>query len=412
MESGYAKGCLEKSRQSKLLKNSFRKKGSSIFFSLFSLSVGSGLLLLANIALAGGVTLHVGPERTLKQPSDAAKIAREGDVIEIDAGEYNNDYVTWYQHKLLIRGAGGMAHLKSTGFIPNGKAIWVVVGDDIRIENIEFSGASVADTNGAGIRHEGGDLTLHNTFFHDNEFSILTGKQEGSSLVVSSSRFWFQRRPEKYSHGLYIGTLDKFTITGSHIKGTHRGHQIKSRARENHILYNRIEDVAEGNSSRLIDLPNCGLSIVLGNDLHQAASTQNVDAIGFGAEGCDGRSKRELQLHVANNTFLNEASSGTLVKNHAGAHVLVANNLLLGRGFFLLGKGLNENNVRESLSRQKTKDWHPRRGSKAVDASHHLPPVEGILLVPTKTFQSPVGSIPRQPSGRLDIGARELIAGT
>ena len=32
--------------------------------------------------------------------------------------------------------------------------------------------------------------------------------------------------------------------------GTDRGHQIKTRALENHILYNRIEDVRGGNSSR------------------------------------------------------------------------------------------------------------------------------------------------------------------
>jgi hypothetical protein len=98
-------------------------------------------------------TLRVGPERTLKLPSEAARLARAGDTVEIDAGLYLNDYAQWNQANLTIRGMGGMAHLQSTELIPNGKAIWIVSGDNTLIENVEFSGARVADTNGAGIRH-------------------------------------------------------------------------------------------------------------------------------------------------------------------------------------------------------------------------------------------------------------------
>ena len=35
--------------------------------------------------------LHVGAERKLKRPSTAAKIARDGDIIEIDTGAYDGD---------------------------------------------------------------------------------------------------------------------------------------------------------------------------------------------------------------------------------------------------------------------------------------------------------------------------------
>lgn len=37
--------------------------------------------------------LRVGPERTLSAPSDAAKTAQDGDVIEIEAGVYDSDVV-------------------------------------------------------------------------------------------------------------------------------------------------------------------------------------------------------------------------------------------------------------------------------------------------------------------------------
>ncbi|MEZ5504226.1 MAG: right-handed parallel beta-helix repeat-containing protein [Halioglobus sp.] len=371
------------------------------------------LLLLGAPCLANPyapTTLQVGPGRALKTPSEAARLARSGDIIEIDAGLYLNDYASWEVDNLTIRGVGGMAHMESHGLIPNGKAIWIVSGDNTVIENLEFSGARVADTNGAGIRHEGGNLTLRNAFFHHNEFSILTGAYPKASLEIQSSRFWFQKREKTFSHGIYIGALKRFTLIGSHIKGTDRGHQIKSRALENRILYNRIEDIPGGNSSRLVDLPNCGLSYIIGNDMQQAETTLNIDAIGYGAEGCEGRSAQQQRLFVVNNTFVNEAWNGTLVKNHAGGEVLVANNLVFGRGLFLIGKGNKLNNVALNLSFRQPGSWDPPSDSAAIDAAQVLPAAESFPLVPTREFSLPEGTVERQLYGSLDIGSRELLA--
>ena len=191
------------------------------------------------------------------------------------------------------------------------------------------------------------------------------------------------------------------------MKGTDRGQQVKTRALENHILYNRIEDAPGGNSSRLIDIPNCGLSFVIGNDMHQGASTQNINAIGYGAEKCLRRSERQMKLYVVNNTFVNEARNGTLVNNHAGGDVLVANNLLIGAGRFLAGDGTENNNVRVRLSQRQSDTWVPPPGSAAIDAAEKLPSVEGVSLVPTREFTLPVGTVERAQSGPLDIGSRE-----
>jgi hypothetical protein len=350
---------------------------------------------------------RVGPDRSLKFPSDAAKKAKDGDVIEIDAGVYPNDYAKWKQNDLTIRGVGGMAHLKSRGLIPNGKAIWITAGNNIRIENIEFSGAAVRDTNGSGIRHEGGDLTLHNTFFHDNEFSILSGKRPDAAIEISDSRFWFQRRPTRHSHGIYIGVARRFTLIGNHFKGTDRGHQVKSRALENHILYNRIEDVPGGNSSRLIDLSNCGLSFVIGNDLHQAATSQNFNAIGYGPEGCEGRTEQQMRLYVVHNTFINEATDGAFVRNFAGGGVLVANNLILGEAVMLAGGGVVRSNLQIDPDDRMPGTWNAPKGSDALDAATIAPPVDGISLTPTREFYPPAGTRDRPKAGRLDIGSRE-----
>jgi hypothetical protein len=55
---------------------------------------------------------------------------------------------------------------------PNGKGILVAQGN-VTIENLSFSGATVGDANGAGIRYEGGNLVVIDSYFHDNQMNLL-----------------------------------------------------------------------------------------------------------------------------------------------------------------------------------------------------------------------------------------------
>src|SRR5262245_27983068 len=87
--------------------------------------------------------LHVGPGKPLAVPSAAAKSAKDGDVIEIEAGTYEADVATWTQNNLMIRGVGGQVYLQANGANAAGKGIWVISGRDTTIENVAFSGARV-----------------------------------------------------------------------------------------------------------------------------------------------------------------------------------------------------------------------------------------------------------------------------
>ena len=120
------------------------------------------LLIAASLPEARARVLEVGPGRMYTLPSQAATAVRDGDTVAIDAGSYV-DCATWTRNDLLIRGIGGYAHVrdKSCG----GKAIWVIRGNNTTIESIEFSGASVVDGNGAGIRQEGANLTVRRCYF-------------------------------------------------------------------------------------------------------------------------------------------------------------------------------------------------------------------------------------------------------
>ncbi|MEJ2533849.1 MAG: hypothetical protein P8Y92_18920, partial [Halioglobus sp.] len=186
-----------------------------------------------------------------------------------------------------------------------------------------------------------------------------------------------------------------------------KGHQVKSRALENFILYNRIEEVDRWSSSRLIDLSNCGFSIVMGNDLYQASITENKNIIGYGPEGCIGRTNMQMKLFVINNTLVNEASQGTLVRNFAGGDVIVANNLIFGAGDFLAGEGSEANNFREDLRDRDGESWHAPEKSNAIDGAAEQPAVEGGSLTPTAQFQPPAGYSDRPIYGKLDAGSRE-----
>src|SRR5690242_19890452 len=106
---------------------------------------------------APGATLVVGPEAPIRTVAEAARIARDGDVVEIQSGEYRGDVAVWLQKRLTIRGVGPTPPvMRADGRSAEGKAIWVLRDGAFAIENIAFEGARVPDLNGAGIRFERG----------------------------------------------------------------------------------------------------------------------------------------------------------------------------------------------------------------------------------------------------------------
>src|SRR5262245_22116562 len=156
--------------------------------------------------------IRVGPGRELAKPSAAAKIARDGDVIEIDAGTYDGDAASWTQNGLTIRGIGGRAHLRANGANAEGQASWVIKGANPTIENVEFSGATVGDGNGAGIRQEGAGLVVRNSYFHHNQNGILTSSNKASDIVIEYSEFAHNGTGDGSTHNIYIGEVKSFTL--------------------------------------------------------------------------------------------------------------------------------------------------------------------------------------------------------
>jgi hypothetical protein len=372
------------------------------------------VLLIGLPALAGGGQnsspengrriLSVGPGKPFETPSQAAAVARDGDFVEINSATYSGDVAVWRASNLTLRGAGGRPHLKANGAHAQGKAIWVIQGDNTVVENIEFSGAKVPDGNGAAIRQEGLRLTLRNCYIHDNEMGILAGNP-GSDVVIESSEFSASSGP--YNHNIYVGNIRSFTLRFSYVHHAIAGHNVKTRARTNFILYNRIMDESAGRSSYAIDIPNGGRSYLIGNLVQKGPRAENSSVIAYAAEGA---SNEWQELYVVNNTIVSNFGRGRFLSIAGSPRALVINNIFVGRGVTVPGISTAGPNLisRDPLFQDEaTFDYRLKRDSPAIDAGRNPGTASGFDLAPQSQYVHPLGYQTRNVIGAIDLGAYE-----
>lgn len=354
--------------------------------------------------------LRVGPAQSLRTVAEAAKSAQDGDTVEIEAGDYPADVAIWKQDRLTIRGAGGRPRLVANGASAENKAIWVVRGGRITIENIEFTGTRVSDRNGAGIRFEKGHLIIRNCRFIDNENGILGGSSD-STLTIENSEFGHNGAGDGQSHNLYVGPIRKLTVSGSYFHHARVGHLLKSRAAENHILYNRLTDEIGGRASYELEFPNGGLAYVIGNIIEQSSTTENSKIIAYGVEGYRYPSN---EFYLINNTIDNNRPQGaTFLTVRPGFHLVKAyNNLLVGKPPLnngIDGEFVNNPNVDwEPFVLAQRYDYRIQRES-ALQRSFRAPgSANGIDLAPVREYAHPASSRPLKTSPTLP-GAKQTL---
>jgi hypothetical protein len=281
-------------------------------------------------AAAAPAILHVGKTRPLRTIGEAARTARDGDTVEIDAGDYVGDVAVWTQDRLTIRAPNGRAHLIANGASAEGKGIWVMRGRAILVENIDLTGAKVADGNGAGIRFEKGQVTIRNCTFTENENGILSGNNSGA-LVIENSEFEHNGTVNGQGHSIYVGRIQSLRMSGTYVHRAAGGHLVKSRAAENHLEGNRLTDEIGGMASYELEFPDGGVNYVIGNIIEQASTTENSTIVSVGSEGY--RWPRN-ELYFVNNTVADDKPQGGIyVTVRPGIQrVKAVNNIFVGSG--------------------------------------------------------------------------------
>jgi hypothetical protein len=221
----------------------------------------------------------------------------------------------------------------------NGKALLVIDSNKVTIRNLTFQRARVADHNAAGIRAEGGDLTVEDSRFLNNENGILSADNRAATIRVTGSSFIGNGRCiGACSHGIYIGHIKLLHVSHSKFFNTHEGHDIKSRAARTEIVDCDIGDGPDGTSSYLIEAPNGGSLIVERNTLEKGQHTGNQgNTIMIGSEGVD-QPTDEIIIH--DNHFTNSQGRPTVfVTNRTATEADLSGNVFQGQVTPLEGDG-------------------------------------------------------------------------
>ena len=371
-------------------------------------SIGLALLLAWACAVGNSWAaerLLVGPDGAPLSLQQALVAARDGDTIELLPGEYKGPHLLIENRRLTLRGVGKRPLIQGGGKAGDRRALWTVRGGDVTIENIEFRGARASDTDGAGVRQEGGRLTIIGCAFYDNEHGIVALNDPAAEIEIQRSLFGMAPKVEGGLHHLVsIGRIGKLTVTGSRFQQGFEGHMIKSRARESLIAYNFIHDGLRGGASYEIDLPAGGLATVVGNVIGQGADSQNRVMVAYGSEG---QAWDVNKLHLAHNTFINYKSSPAWFlrvwkdRLPADTEVVAINNLLVGPGVFWLGaQGRFDGNRPATLGMLRDAETYafelPPNSTwrrSGIDPRH----VAGRNLAPQAEFDWPVGVRPLSP---------------
>ena len=298
----------------------------------------AAVLMLPGMAIAGpsqGDTLKVGRGQTYQAPSAAAAVAKNGDHIQIEPGQYF-DCAVWRADNLVIEGtAPGVVITDKTC---NGMGLFVIWGNNTTVRNLTLTRSRVPDMNGAGIRLVKGSLTVDGVKFIDNQNGLFGGVP-GTKVTVRNSDF--DRNGTcagACAHAIYIENVDLLRVENSHFSNTRQAHSIKSRALRTEVTGCTITDGPGGTSSFLIEVSNGGAVIVRDNTLEKGPKAENhTAAIAIGAEGV---THPTPEIMITNNKFSNDGDYNTaLVWNVTATPATLRGNKLSGSVIPLKGAG-------------------------------------------------------------------------
>lgn len=226
-----------------------------------------------------------------------------GGIIRIEPGTYREGGTLKRGLKnVLITGSPGVIF---DGVAVAGKAAFVIQADDVTMESIECRNIAVPSRNGACIRHEGGNLTIRNMIFRDNENGILTWDKT-NILTVEDSLFERNGKGGQ-AHGMYISAKQLIVRRTRVLNSKDQGHGIKSRS-EYTLIEDSVVASLNGDDSYLIDIPNGGQAVIRNCLLVEGANTVNTNMFTFGVEGIR---HKENKMLMEKNIIISDREAGS-----------------------------------------------------------------------------------------------------
>jgi hypothetical protein len=298
-------------------------------------------------------TWKVDSEMSLRH---AVKNSGSGDTILVKPGDY---HITMNErslhdikidHSLTIMGDGGRANFYADQVkIAKGIFNLVLSADDtVNFDNIGFLKAHSSSWNGAGIRHNGGDLNVTNSYFADCDMGILSVTRDASKrgdVTVTNSEFNQLGFEKTHAHALYV-LANNFTVENNYIHDTIIGHHVKS-VSANTIVRNNILDDGMGTSSYAVDVGAGGDLLISGNTITQGINGDNKKIFSYQAKRFDGTPGKIVieDNHIIN---LNEAPQASRVlKNTTDSAAEISNNKFEGfdEDKLFMGPFIQKNNT-------------------------------------------------------------------
>lgn len=256
----------------------------------------------------------------------AIAAAKSGAVIEIPAGDYDLTDLKIAKSVTLRGDPEGGVYFRSAETTEKGILV-PQAGVSLVVENIGFAGAKSWDRNGAGIRHEGRDLSVVNCKFLGNEDGILATGDPRGVISIANSEFVDSGFGDGQSHGVYVSSGARLEVVASKFIGTRIGHHIKSLAAET-IVKSTLMDDAYGRSSYAIDASKGGVVTIENNRFVQAADADNYSIINYDLT----RGGEATRLVVIGNEVINRFDGGVFLRNDTKLAPVLGENRIVNEG--------------------------------------------------------------------------------
>lgn len=272
----------------------------------------------ADQQLGYGRTLTVGRDKDYPTISRAVLAARDGDIIAVAPGTYVGESMIIARNDLILRGQDGIATIDAAHRpVVQDKAILIIQGRNILLENLELKNAVSTDRNGAAIRAEGPSLHVRRCFVHDNQSGILVSNRGDSTLVVEYSEFARNGHRDGQAHQIYVGLIAQLNLRHNFIHDSFVGSAIKSRAARNVIEYNFVVDGASGSANYTVDLSAGGYALLVGNVFQKGPHAQNHTFVSYAPESL---AWHDNALFMSHNTLVNDRFDSNFITNRSATN--------------------------------------------------------------------------------------------